>query len=84
VEDSEETCDDEDTVNGDGCSSSCSVETNYHCVNDGGGLSTCYECGDGSIGGDENCDHGANDGDGCNVDCMTGANSEDDWSCYDF
>lgn len=59
-------------MNGDGCSSSCLVETGYTCA--GGGLTyrdICYEtCGDGMNRGNYQCDDGNTvSGDGCSKAC---------------
>ena len=55
-----EGCDDNNTVSGDGCNSTCGVEAGYACS--GGGLSsmdTCVSaCGDGLRVGSEGCDDG--------------------------
>ena len=51
-----ETCDDEGTVGGDGCSSLCSIEPGYTCS---GQPSSCDAiCGDGLVRGGEACDDG--------------------------
>lgn len=70
-----EACDDNNLVNGDGCSNTCSIEQGYYCTGISGGTSTCATttCGDGLRQGDawtEACDDGniAN-GDGCNSTC---------------
>jgi cysteine-rich repeat protein len=66
-------CDDANTVNGDGCSSSCRIECGYKCT---GGSSehadscTAKACGDQRLGGTEQCDDGNGvDGDGCSSSC---------------
>ena len=62
-------CDDSNLVSGDGCSSSCQIETGYQCS---GGNSTtkdqCNEiCGDGKNMGEVQCDDGnTQNDDGCN------------------
>lgn len=63
-----EECDDAGTADGDGCSSTCTVETGYVCS---GTLSVCVtDCGDGLRVGDENCDDGVASGTaGCLADC---------------
>jgi cysteine-rich repeat protein len=63
-----EVCDDGNTGNGDGCSSTCTVETGHVCS---GQPSSCATvCGDGFIRGAEACDDGSNvDGDGCSAGC---------------
>jgi len=51
-----EQCDDGNTVSGDGCSATCTLEF----------------CGDGTVNGSEVCDDGNNvSGDGCSSDCMS-------------
>ena len=63
-----EVCDDNNTVNGDGCSAACSVETGYTCT---GSPSVCAAtCGDGIKAGGESCDdHNTTNGDGCSAAC---------------
>lgn len=63
-----ETCDDGNALAGDGCSSSCLVETGYSCTAQ---PSECWSrCGDGVVASDEKCDDGDLDaGDGCNAAC---------------
>ena len=59
VVDSDEFCDDDNSTNGDGCSSSCQVEAGYNCT---GAPSQCVSdstpvvCGDDLIGSGEDCD----------------------------
>ncbi len=63
-----ESCDDDNTVSGDGCDSDCNVEPGFECMDD---PSVCVPvCGDGAIVGMETCDDG-NDvsGDGCSSTC---------------
>jgi|GEM_PF-5260486 cysteine-rich repeat protein len=64
----EEGCDDANTVSGDGCSATCTVESGYYCRRQPSVCAT--RCGDGVIAGKERCDDG-NDvwGDGCGRDC---------------
>ena len=64
----DEQCDDGNTVDGDGCSFSCQRETGYVCP---GAPSTCFPvCGDGMQIPPEQCDDGnAVDGDGCSSVC---------------
>lgn len=59
-----EFCDDGDAVAGDGCSSTCEIESGYACA---GAPSQCATvCGDGLVRGAEACDDGnAMAGDGC-------------------
>jgi cysteine-rich repeat protein len=73
-----EACDDGGTTPGDGCSATCTVETNWHCTNPPFGKSTCYHCGDGVLDPGEACDDNNNvDGDGCHHDCTIEAG----WTC---
>ncbi|MBU1535024.1 DUF4215 domain-containing protein [Myxococcota bacterium] len=69
-----ETCDDGNTVNGDGCSNACAVESGWDCTS-----GTCVPvCGDGERRGDEECDDGNLDADdGCDGDCLL----ETGWDC---
>ena len=76
-----EGCDDNNTVAGDGCSASCTVEPGWSCS--GGSLTTpdaCTTvCGDGKRAGSEVCDDGnrvANDG--CGENCTA---IDDGWTC---
>jgi cysteine-rich repeat protein len=60
-----EQCDDHNNVDGDGCSSTCTIESGYACVDGGqsGNLSICTPiCGDGLTVGSEQCDDGALNG----------------------
>lgn len=63
-----EQCDDGNVVNGDGCSSTCQVQTGYSCS---GTPSVCTTiCGDGIKVGAEQCDDGnVVNGDGCSSTC---------------
>ena len=64
-----ETCDDGNTADTDGCSSTCAIETGFVCS---GTPSTCHAvvCGDGAMEGAEACDDGRNDdSDGCSSTC---------------
>ncbi len=66
--DADETCDDGNTVDGDGCDSTCTTEAGWSCP---AGGTTCDEiCGDALIVGAEECDDGNTvDGDGCDSTC---------------
>lgn len=66
--DPEETCDDGNTTDGDGCSSTCRVENGFSCT---GRPSVCsVTCGDRIVAGQEACDDGnTNDTDGCLTTC---------------
>ena len=63
-----EECDDGNLVSGDGCSSSCAMESGFYCVFTGG---SCYSiCGDEVVASNEGCDDGNNiNGDGCSWNC---------------
>ena len=63
-----EQCDDGNVVNGDGCSSTCQVQTGFSCT---GTPSVCTTtCGDGIKAGAESCDDGNTvNGDGCSSVC---------------
>ncbi len=65
----DEDCDDGNKVSGDGCSSSCSIETGWTC--DDSQPSVCTPiCGDGLVLGGEECDDGNTvEGDGCSSLC---------------
>jgi cysteine-rich repeat protein len=67
----------EPPVGGDGCSSSCTVETGWNC--DQSEPSNCTEiCGDNNIVGEEECDdNNLNNGDGCSSSCTIEAG----WNC---
>jgi fibro-slime domain-containing protein len=72
-----EACDDGDAMGGDGCSSTCTVETDYTCV--GLGPSICVKpvCGNGTVESGELCDDGnATAADGCNACKITNG-----WAC---
>jgi len=74
-------CDDNNTVSGDGCSSTCLVETGYNCS---GGTPSQYDacnsiCGDGRRVGFELCDDSnLIAGDGCSPNCTV----EWGWTCF--
>jgi cysteine-rich repeat protein len=72
-------CDDGNTVDGDGCSSTCTVETGWFCS---GTPSLCAPiCGDGLVVGGEQCDDGDTEaGDGCSATCTV----EPGWSCMGY
>lgn len=65
-----ETCDDGNSQSGDGCSSSCAVETGFQCTK--GQPSTCWDsCGDAKVSSREKCDDGNGQfGDGCSEICQ--------------
>jgi cysteine-rich repeat protein len=66
--DAGEQCDDANTINNDGCSATCNIETGYICT---GTPSVCMAvCGDGIVASSEGCDDGNGlNGDGCNSSC---------------
>jgi len=68
-----ETCDDGNTISGDGCSSACAAEAGYTCY---GQPSECFAvCGDGTKAAVEKCDDGNGvGGDGCSASCKVEAN----------
>ena len=81
--DGEETCDDGNAADGDGCSSGCALEDGWQCQTPG---EPCVKdtnvdevvCGDGHQDGEETCDDGnTDDGDGCSALCAI----EDGWEC---
>jgi len=51
-----EACDDGNLVSGDGCSASMTIEIGFNCSEDLSGKSTCKNCGNGKLEGDETCD----------------------------
>eukprot|EP01127_Copromyxa_protea_P012669 TRINITY_DN3322_c0_g2_i11.p1 TRINITY_DN3322_c0_g2~~TRINITY_DN3322_c0_g2_i11.p1 ORF type:complete len:444 (-),score=76.59 TRINITY_DN3322_c0_g2_i11:28-1359(-) len=65
----EESCDDGNTADGDGCSADCKVEIGWTCL-EPGDLCTPI-CGDSLTAGSESCDDGNTDsGDGCDSNCV--------------
>jgi fibro-slime domain-containing protein len=78
--DSDETCDDGNSIPGDGCSGVCTIEPGHICPTDG---LLCIKvitkvCGNGLIESDEACDDGnARDADGCSSGCTVEAG----WVC---
>ncbi len=73
-----EACDDNNTLNGDGCEN-CTILPGWSCKQDLQGMETCSQgCGDGITTISEQCDDGANDNeDGCDAMCRV----EDGWNC---
>jgi cysteine-rich repeat protein len=70
--DQNEQCDDGNTVNGDGCSSTCQVESGAVCATPGQlcKISSTTTCGDSKIDLGEECDDGNQvNGDGCSSTC---------------
>ena len=73
-----ETCDDNGTATGDGCSDSCAVESGWAC--DTAEPSVCHQivCGDGLVDAPETCDDsGTDNADGCSDACVV----ESGWNC---
>ncbi len=74
-----ESCDDGNTVSGDGCSRICQVESNWNCPQEGQPCQNLAKCGNGILTSDETCDDGNTvSGDGCSADCQT---VEKGWQC---
>jgi fibro-slime domain-containing protein len=70
-----EYCDDGNMVSGDGCSSTCTLETGYTCPTAGQTCTLVSFCGDGALNGTEECDdHNMVGGDGCSSTCVVEAN----------
>ncbi|MGY4884827.1 MAG: hypothetical protein ACP5NZ_04590 [Nanobdellota archaeon] len=73
-----EDCDDGGTVNGDGCSAACTIESGWTCVGEPSVCNLLPSCGDGNLDVGEECDDDDNSpGDGCDGSC----NVEDGWVC---
>jgi fibro-slime domain-containing protein len=73
-----ESCDDGNTMSGDGCSSTCVVEPHYSCPTPGKPCVHDVICGDGILEGTEQCDDGnTKNGDGCSSTCSV----ECGWQC---
>jgi len=73
-----ETCDDGNTISGDGCTANCRLEANYVCPAPGEACVTTVVCGDRKITGDETCDDGnSTPSDGCSDTCRV----ETGWAC---
>ena len=69
LKDTNETCDDNNTLSEDGCSSICEVETGYTCSSDFPSVCTT-KCSDGIVAGAEECDDGnLLEDDGCSSEC---------------
>jgi fibro-slime domain-containing protein len=72
-----EICDDGNTRAGDGCAADCkSIEKDYACPQPGKACTYLVRCGDGMLGGIEQCDP-PNVGGGCTADCRL----EPGWVC---
>lgn len=75
----EESCDDGNTVLGDGCTPGCQLELDYICPEPGQPCISQMVCGDGVLASTEACDDGnMNAGDGCSFDCLA---VESGWQC---
>ena len=68
----DEQCDDGNSIDFDGCSSTCQLEEGYECALDACETSVCVEvCGDGVRTSSEACDDGnRRSGDGCSQSCI--------------
>ncbi|MFZ5890241.1 MAG: DUF4215 domain-containing protein [Myxococcota bacterium] len=65
-----ETCDDGNSIPGDGCSGTCVTEPRHVCPEPGKPCVSTIVCGDGMVGPGEACDDGnKNSGDGCTATC---------------
>ncbi|RKH71508.1 DUF4215 domain-containing protein [Corallococcus interemptor] len=64
-----EQCDDGNTVSGDGCSSTGTVEAGYLCNVPGNACSLATLCGNGTVNTGELCDNGGTAGNGCTATC---------------
>jgi fibro-slime domain-containing protein len=65
-----EECDDGNTINADGCDSTCSLEAGWSCPTPGAACSQVQFCGDGKLNLTDECDDGnAVGGDGCSAQC---------------
>ena len=66
-----EGCDDGNTMNGDGCTQLCQVESDWSCPTPGQPCMNLAKCGDGKLSSSEGCDDGnTTSGDGCSATCM--------------
>jgi len=73
-----ETCDDGNSIPGDGCSGVCQIEPNYVCPSPGQPCTSTIICGNGVVEGNEQCDDGNTvGGDGCSANCRIEAG----WIC---
>ena len=72
IVESGESCDDGNSIPGDGCSGICRIEPNYICTTPGQPCTFTVVCGDGKVAGGEVCDDGnAVSGDGCASNCLS-------------
>jgi cysteine-rich repeat protein len=67
----DESCDDSNTTNGDGCNAKCGIEAGFICPSPGLPCTSLSQCGDGIVTGNEQCDLGVKNGtdDSCTVTC---------------
>jgi fibro-slime domain-containing protein len=73
-----ETCDDGNTIPGDGCSGICQIEPGYLCPTPDQPCVTSWVCGNGVVDPGETCDDGNTvSGDGCSSTCQV----EPGWQC---
>ena len=78
IKDPTESCDDHNTVNGDGCNRLCQIEADYLCPTFGMPCVSTAKCGDGKLSSVEACDDNNPDsGDGCSKTCTI----EPGWQC---
>ncbi len=81
IQPSNEQCDDGDTTDGDGCSSTCKLEANFTCVTkEGKSYCSPILCGNGVLDENEECDDGNRDADvvdGCSMICLV----DKGWQC---
>jgi len=67
-----ESCDDGNSLPGDGCSGLCRKDPNFECPTPGQRCVSTVVCGDGKVSGNEACDdRNATPGDGCSADCLS-------------
>ena len=76
----DEECDDDNMIDGDGCSSSCVVEAGFACQKTSAGDVCSNGCRNGTKESGEGCDDGNDyEGDGCDMKCEV----EHAWQCVD-
>lgn len=74
-------CDDGNQLDGDGCSSRCTIETGWTCPTPGLPCTRIITCGNGQPGPGKECDDAnTRDGDGCSSTCQV----ERGWTCTGF
>ena len=74
----DESCDDNNTVANDGCSPTCTIETNGNCIHPQNAPSICDICGNSLRKTPEVCDDGTVDNEGCSINCLSILSS---WIC---